>query len=162
MDVRPTGDRVREAWMNILQNDLPRARTLDLFAGSGALGLEALSRGASSVDFVETSAKSLTALRSNVERLASGEAVHVHRVDALQFIDNLQMGAYDVVFADPPYHMGLAARVVKGWLASHFASVLSVEHSVTEVLPEGGDTRRYGETAITFYREEQARNAISG
>ena len=162
MDVRPTGDRVREAWMNILQNDLPGARVLDLFAGSGALGLEALSRGASSVDFVETSAKSLTALRDNVERLSTGDAVRVHRADALHFIKNLEVGAYDVVFADPPYYQGLAGRVVEAWFAFHFGSVLSVEHSTTDPLPKYGDTRRYGDTAVTFYRGEQARNATIG
>ncbi len=138
--------------MNILQNDLPGARTLDLFAGSGALGLEALSRGARSVDFVETGARSLAALRGNVERLAAGDSAHVHSVDALHFIENLEACAYDIVFADPPYRLGLAGRVVERWLASHFASVLSVEHSSAEILPPGGDARRYGDTAVTFYR----------
>ena len=138
--------------MNILQNDLPGARALDLFAGSGALGLEALSRGASSVDFVETAARSLTALRGNVERLAAGDSAHVHRVDALHFIEKLEPDAYDIVFADPPYRLGLAKCVVESWVRSHFARVLSVEHSSAEMLPPGGDTRRYGDTAVTFYR----------
>lgn len=138
--------------MSILQNDLPGARTLDLYAGSGALGLEALSRGASSVDFVETGARSLSALRDNLERLTAGQAARVHRVDALRFIENLEQGAYDIVVADPPYRLGLAGRVVECWLVTHFATVLSVEHASNEMLPSGGDSRRYGDTTITFYR----------
>src|SRR5882672_11266297 len=80
--VRPTADRVREAWFSILAGDLPGANVLDLFAGSGALGLEALSRGAKSVDFVELSKPSLDTLRANVAALDAEERVHVHRADA--------------------------------------------------------------------------------
>ena len=72
-DVRPTLDRVREAWMSILQKEIPGSRVLDLFAGSGALGLEALSRGASHVEFIESGAKALTVLRRNIEVLDPGE-----------------------------------------------------------------------------------------
>src|ERR671924_2431477 len=85
--VPPTADRVREAWMSILQNDIPGARVLDLFAGSGALGLEALSRGAARVDFVELSGRSLRALRSNIDALGAASEATVHRGDALRFID---------------------------------------------------------------------------
>jgi len=70
--VRPTGDRVREAWMSIVNSWLPGARVLDLFSGSGALGLEALSRGADSIDFVELAPKSLSAITMNAERLGAG------------------------------------------------------------------------------------------
>ena len=151
--VRPTADRVREAWMSILQHDLPDARVLDLFAGSGALGLEALSRGAARAEFVEVGARSLRALRDNADALGAGEAAVIHRGDALRFIDGLGAGAFDVAFADPPYRLGLAERVVARWLAVPFADVLSVEHAADEPMPPGGDTRRYGDTAITFYRE---------
>lgn len=149
--VRPTADRVREAWMSILQRDLPDARVLDLFAGSGALGLEALSRGASHADFVEIGARSVAALRRNIEALDAGAQCIVHKTDALRFIESLMPGAYDIAFADPPYHHGLAARVAERWLAAPFAETLSVEHDVREVLP-GGDRRRYGDTCLTFFR----------
>ena len=149
--VRPTADRVREAWMSILQGDLPAARVLDLFAGSGALGLEALSRGAQSADFVEMHAASLATLRKNIELLQADD-VTVHRVDALKFIRQLDGESYDIAFADPPYRMGLAADVATRWLASPFSRVLSVEHESREAMPPGGDTRRYGDSAITFYR----------
>jgi 16S rRNA (guanine966-N2)-methyltransferase len=150
--VRPTADRVREAWMSILQADLPDARVLDLFAGSGALGLEALSRGAAYVDFVEVSARSLKALRENADALGAGSAAAIHRGDAMRYVDRLGPGAYDVAFADPPYALGLAERIARRWLEVPFAAVLGVEHSTREPMPAGGDTRRYGDTAITFYR----------
>jgi 16S rRNA (guanine966-N2)-methyltransferase len=138
--------------MSILQGELPGARVVDLFAGSGALGLEALSRGAARVEFVEVSAASLRALRANVGALGAGMAVVVHRGDALRFVSGVEAGAYDVAFADPPYGHGLAARLVELWLDVAFARVLSVEHGARDVMPGAGDTRRYGDTAITFYR----------
>lgn len=150
--VRPTADRVREAWMSILQHDLPGSRVLDLFAGSGALGLEALSRGAASVTFVEAHPASLRALGANIEALGAQGAAVVHRGDALRFAAALPAGAFDVAFADPPYRQELAARLVARWQAVPFAAVLSVEHAATEIFPAPGDTRRYGSTAITFYR----------
>jgi 16S rRNA (guanine966-N2)-methyltransferase len=150
--VRPTADRVREAWMSIVQLDIPGSRVLDLFAGSGALGLEALSRGAKHADFVELSQRSLTALRKNIETLGAEAGSTVHRADALRFVQALPAGAYDVAFADPPYRLGLAERLVEQWLNTPFAAVLGVEHGRREMLPEGGDTRRYGDTAITLYR----------
>jgi 16S rRNA (guanine966-N2)-methyltransferase len=153
--VRPTGDRVREAWMSIVNADLPDARVLDLFAGSGALGLEALSRGAAVVDFVELAAKSLAALRSNAESLGAGTTAVIHRSDALRFIERLDPHAYDVAFADPPYDLGLATKVAERWLDVPFADVLGIEHRVNEVLPGDGDRRRYGDTVITFFRSER-------
>ena len=89
--------------MSILQLDLPDARVLDLYAGSGALGLEALSRGAKSADFVEKDSKSLSALEENVKALGAGDLVTVHRKPALAFADGLGALDYDVAFADPPY-----------------------------------------------------------
>jgi 16S rRNA (guanine966-N2)-methyltransferase len=153
--VRPTLDRVREAWMSILQLDLPDARVLDLYAGSGALGLEALSRGARSADFVEKDPKSLRALAENVDALGAGDLVTVHRKPALAFADALEVLDYDVAFADPPYGGGDAVRLAERWMKLPFTRVLSIEHSATSVMPEGGVTRKYGSTAITFYRSEE-------
>jgi 16S rRNA (guanine966-N2)-methyltransferase len=149
--VRPTADRVREAWMSILAADLPGARVLDLFAGSGALGLEAISRGATSADFVEISPRSLAALRTNIDALGAGARAVVHRADALRFIDGLSADAYDVAFADPPYSTGHALRLASAFRTTPFARSLSIEHSADEILP-GGQTRRYGDTALTFLR----------
>jgi 16S rRNA (guanine966-N2)-methyltransferase len=151
--VRPTADRVREAWMSIVLPDLPGARVLDLFAGSGALGLEALSRGAEIAEFVEIAPKSLAALKANALALDAGEAAVIHRADALRFVASLQPHAFDVAFADPPYDVGLASRVAELWLATPFAAVLGIEHRSDEALPGSGDRRRYGDTAITIFRD---------
>jgi 16S rRNA (guanine966-N2)-methyltransferase len=150
--VRPTADRVREAWMSIVQPWLPDARVLDLFAGSGALGIEAVSRGAAHADLVEKAAPSLRVIDANLEALGAGDLVRVHRADALTFLKGLEPHAYDVAFADPPYDLGLAAQVAERWLEVPFADVLGVEHRAFEKMPEGGDKRRYGGTAVTFYR----------
>ncbi len=147
--VRPTADRVREAWMSILGEALEGARVLDLYAGSGALGLEALSRGAASADFVELGAGSLEALRANIAALGVADRVRVHRTDALRFAERLAPGAYDVAFADPPYAHEAAARLVALFRRTPFARILSVEHRADQRV-EGDETRRYGDTALTF------------
>jgi 16S rRNA (guanine966-N2)-methyltransferase len=150
-DTRPTTDRVREAWMSMLQPELPGSRVLDLFSGSGALGLEALSRGASYVTFVEKGAPALRALRANVEKLGAAADVEIIKGDALRFIENLEPLAYDLALADPPYASGLAPEVARLFLARRFAQQLWLEHAPKEALPEAADTRtkRYGDTAIT-------------
>ncbi|MEP7066554.1 MAG: 16S rRNA (guanine(966)-N(2))-methyltransferase RsmD [Gemmatimonadota bacterium] len=150
--VRPTADRVREAWMSILQNDLPDANVIDLFSGSGALGLEALSRGASHATFVESAAPSLASLRANIEQLGAESATTVHRMDALRFLATVNDHAYDVAFADPPYRKGFAARVAERWREGQFCRILALEHAADETMPGEADTRRYGDTALSFYR----------
>src|SRR6185503_15187487 len=115
--VRPTGDRVREAWMSIVNASLPDAKVLDLFAGSGALGLEALSRGAREAHFVENAARSLEVIAKNITALGAGERAIVHRADVLKFLEKLADDRFDVAFADPPYDKGLATAVAERWLA---------------------------------------------
>jgi 16S rRNA (guanine966-N2)-methyltransferase len=150
--VRPTADKIREAWMSIVSADLPGARVLDLFAGSGALGLEALSRGAETADFVELSPTSLRAIGANIERLGAADRAHVRRADALRFVESLAPGAYDVAFADPPYAHQSAVKVAERWLAVPFAELLGIEHASSTKMPAGSETRRYGSASITFYR----------
>jgi len=147
--VRPTGDRLREAWMSILQDAIPRARVVDLFAGSGALGLEAISRGAVSADFVELNPASLTALKQNIEAFQAQDRTTVHRGDAMRFAEKLAPGAYDIAFADPPYTIDYAERLVALFRQSPFARILSIEHRASTAL-SGDDTRRYGDSALTF------------
>jgi 16S rRNA (guanine966-N2)-methyltransferase len=150
--VRPTGDRVREAWMSIVHALLPDARVLDLCAGSGALGLECLSRGAAECDFVEQSPRVLKVLQSNIEALGGHPGSTVHRDEAVRFASRLPAGAYDLAFADPPYDAPTAQQLVECWMAVPFASVFAVEHSSAVALPAIGETRRYGSTALTFFR----------
>jgi 16S rRNA (guanine966-N2)-methyltransferase len=138
--------------MSIVMPDLPGARVLDLFAGSGALGLEALSRGAEVAEFVELAPKSLKTLKENVDSLGAGDAAVIHRADALRFVVSLEPQAFNVAFADPPYGLSLATRLAALWLEVPFATVLGIEHRVDEVLPGGGDRRKYGDTVVTLYR----------
>ena len=147
--VRPTADRVREAWFSIVGPRLPDAKVLDLFAGSGALGLEALSRGAESVTFVELATPSLNALRANIAALDVEERVRVQRGDALKFVAGVGPRSYDVAFADPPYTTDQAERLVAAFRANPFARLLGVEHAARVTLP-GDETRHYGNVALTF------------
>jgi len=147
---RPTTDRVREAWMAILGERLRGASVVDLFAGSGAMGLEALSRGAARCDFVELSAPSLAALGRNVQALEVEPAcVRIHRADALRFAARLEPLAFDVAFADPPYTTAHASRIAALFRERPFARILGVEHDVHEDVGSG-DHRRYGRTVLTF------------
>src|SRR3989442_15514188 len=147
--VRPTGDRVKEAWFSILQQSIPEARVLDLFAGSGALGFEALSRGAMAVDFVENHMASLAAIRDNAATLKVEDRVTIHRMDAVRFAERLQPAQYDLAFADPPYATDEAEQLAGIFRATPFAGILGIEHRPDLTLP-GDETRRYGDTAITF------------
>lgn len=147
--VRPTADRVREAWFSILQHWIPEARVLDLFAGSGALGFESLSRGAASVDFVEVHRASLAVLKANAVSLKVEDRVTIHRVDGLRFPERLHAGAYDVAFADPPYASDQAALLAATFRLTPFAKVFAIEHAADKQMT-GDDTRRYGDTAVTF------------
>jgi len=141
--------------MSVVKPWIHEARILDLFAGSGALGLEALSRGAAAADFVDSSPPSLAAIETNAAALGAGDAAVIHRIDALQFIARLDAHAYDLAFVDPPYDRGLASRVAEHWLAVPFADVIGIEHRHDEVLPGDGERRRYGDTVITLYGIER-------
>ena len=131
---------------------------LDLCAGSGALGLEALSRGAARAEFVELNTKSLRALRENIELLGAAATAIVHRGDAVRFAAALDPAAFDGAFADPPYGLGLAEAIAERWLKVPFATLLGVEHSTRDEMPHGGETRRYGDTALTFYGLDRGRD----
>jgi 16S rRNA (guanine966-N2)-methyltransferase len=151
--VRPTAEPVRAALLDMLAEDVKNARVLDLFAGTGALGLEAISRGARTADFVETRPASLHALRSNVIRLKLRERTRVYERDALPFAGALPEGRYDVAFVDPPYGSRMLDRVVDAWTACRFARLLVAEHERTHVLPPGGERWVFEDTdtAVTIY-----------
>ncbi len=150
--IRPTSERVREAWMNVLAPELDGATVLDLFAGTGALGLEALSRGARHATLVERSGRILRSLRANVAALEAEDFVTIVAADVFAYLDGLAPGAFDIALADPPYGQGLAERLVKVYRRSPFAGVLSVEHGLDDVpgSPPGARERRYGDTVVTF------------
>jgi 16S rRNA (guanine966-N2)-methyltransferase len=148
--VRPTAEEVRAAWLDALGLRLAGATVLDLFAGSGALGLEALSRGAVSVDFVENGPASLHALKANIAALRVPDQCRVFKKDALTFASSLPAGRYTIAFADPPYGSGVLDRLVELWSATPFATVLAVEHSADHELPGAGRRYLFDRTAITF------------
>ena len=128
---------------------------LDLCAGSGALGLEALSRGAVHADFVDASAESLRVVETNARTLGAAAMIGLHRADALAFAAALPVDAYDVAFADPPYRAAIASELALLWSRVPFARLLGVEHESGAKMPAGGRVRRYGMSAITFYERSQ-------
>ena len=150
--MRPTAEHVRAAMLDLLAADLPKARVLDLFAGTGALGLEALSRGALSADFVEFRPSSLHALRANIALLRMRERTRVFKRDAIPFAAALTPDSYDIAFVDPPYESRMLDRVIDTWRERGFSRILAVEHATTHELPKGSystHVRRYHGDAST-------------
>ena len=150
--VRPTAENVRDAWLRSLQPHLEAARILDLFAGSGALGLEALSRGAATADFVETRPASLHSLRANIAALRLRDRTRVFKRDALEFASRLEPDSYAIVFADPPYESRMLDRLIDLWRERGFSAILTVEHAAEHPLPAGGRRHLFDTTAVTTYR----------
>ncbi len=157
--LRPTSDRVREAVFSVLGADVEGARVLDLYAGTGALGLEALSRGAVRACLVERDRRVAAVLEANVESLGVHDAATIVRADALDYCRRMDdsTDVFDVVFCDPPYAASLEPvwRVLApaGW----WTRVCAIEHAAAaapRVAPLGRvlDTRRWGDTAVTFVR----------
>ena len=159
-DIRPTADRVRESIFDILASRLgpnfDGLRVLDLFAGTGAMGLEALSRGASTAVFVETGAEARGLIRDNIEAMGLGGVARLLRRDATALGDSGTMGTFDLVFVDPPYGQGLGEKVLSsaqagGWLAPDVLIVLEESRDAELELPEGfalEDRRAYGAAAV--------------
>ncbi|HEX6070026.1 MAG TPA: RsmD family RNA methyltransferase [Longimicrobiaceae bacterium] len=150
--VRPTAEAVRDAWLRSLQPHLEGARILDLFAGSGALGLEALSRGAATADFVETRPASLHSLRANIAALRLRDRTRVFKRDALEFASRLEPDSYAIAFADPPYESRMLDRVIDLWRERGFSAILTVEHAADHPLVPGGHRHLFDTTAVTTYR----------
>ncbi len=150
--VRPTSEHVRAALLDVLAPDLPDARVLDLFAGTGALGLEAISRGARSADFVETRPASLHALRANVASLRLRDRIRIFKRDAVPFAAALATDSYDIAFADPPYESRMLDLVLASWQARRFARILAIEHASSHDVPKGAYRRAFDDTVVTVYR----------
>ena len=111
-DVRPTSDKAKCALFNAIQFDIEAARVLDIFAGSGQLGIEALSRGAKSCDFVDISRETLAMVRQNLEKTGFLKNSRVITADALRFLSESDK-KYDIIIADPPYRKGLADQLIE-------------------------------------------------
>jgi 16S rRNA (guanine966-N2)-methyltransferase len=155
--VRPTAEPVRDALLALVAGRLAGARVADLFAGSGALGLEALSRGAASADFVENDPAALHALKANVAALRLARRARIFKRDAVRFADTLGVDAYDIAIADPPYGSRKLDRVLMRWHAAPFSRLLVLEHAIDYALPRPGRARRrVGDTMITLFEYDGA------
>ena len=158
--LRPTTDRVRESLFNVLMggkfgDPITGARVLDLFAGTGALGLEALSRGGECVTFVDDGRKAQSLIRENIRKTRSQSSAKLIARDATHLPEN-DGAPYDLIFLDPPYGKGLgstalAAASAGGWVAKD--ALIVWEENTPQIAPDGFDlldTRKYGDTHVTL------------
>ena len=161
-DVRPTSDRVRESLFNILSLKIYGARVLDLFSGSGALGLESLSRGAKEVVFNDYSKDSLSILKKNLAALkilVGGEEARVYNYDFSVCLETVK-GEFDLIFIDPPYRFDYGVAALKkisekGLLSDNGVAVYERDRPFEGEIEglEKYDERKYGKTYLTFFRK---------
>ncbi len=162
--VRPTSDRLREALFNILahahDDAADGARVIDLFAGTGALGIEAMSRGATFALFVDDSPEGRALIRENTEAFGLGGSTKIFRRDATKLGDMPPQDKFTLAFLDPPYGKGLAPLALQslrdgGWLADGALCIVEENSAAELIAPDGFetlDTREYGETKVMFLR----------
>jgi 16S rRNA (guanine966-N2)-methyltransferase len=161
--IRPTTDRVKESQFNILGGIFENARVLDLFAGTGSLGLEALSRGAKEVVFVEENRKSIEIIKKNLQKLKVIEPVQIVQKDVLKFLKGYSGAAFDVIFIDPPFTEEMADSVLlaaSGSAIFHENSILTIESGRREKVQDKyphlirEDVREFGDKFLSFYRPQ--------
>lgn len=162
MDTRPTTDKVKESIFNIIQFDIEGRRVLDLFAGTGQLGCEALSRGAAYVTFVDQSREAVRVVKENAALVADPDRFEVLQRDALGFVQS-RPGKYGLVFLDPPYRTGLMEKALEAIVGIDIVSehgIIVCETGLEEVLPtlpspyEMGREYRYGKIKLTLYHRK--------
>lgn len=160
-DVRPTADRVKEAVFSVLQFDIEGRAVLDLFAGSGQLGIEALSRGAALAVFIDAAEESVNLVKRNLQTVGLAENARVVRSDYASFLAHTA-DRFDIAFLDPPYHkeilekaLPMTARVMSGH------GVILCEHPAGAAMPDAAEDfllarqYRYGKTAVSVYRKRE-------
>lgn len=159
--IRPTTDRVKESLFNIIQSELPGSMVLDLFSGTGNLGIEALSRGAASVTFVESHPKSLEIIKKNLEKLKVTEPHQIHNKDVLRFLSLPHENPFDIIFADPPFTKQMAHGVLETISQSAVfgpQTLLAIESAKKERLEDDYgtvhrvDQRIFGDKILSFFR----------
>lgn len=161
-DVRPTTDRVKESVFNIINGYVMDSNVLDLFAGTGSLGIECLSRGANKCVFVDASKTSIEIVKSNIKKARVEADSEVMNVDCKSAIDKLKTRSesFDLIFMDPPYYENLFVSTLEKISDTKLLNedgIIVVEHDTTEKLPDNvGDlvkqkSRKYGNTTVTFY-----------
>ncbi len=159
--IRPTTDRVKESQFNIIQNNLDGARILDLFAGTGNLGIEAISRGAREVVFVEQNRKSIAIIEANIKKLKITEPYKIIAKDVIAFLESYAGEPFDVIFADPPFTEKMAHDVMVASAQSkiwHEGSLLTIESGRKEKIEEDYgtvsryDVREFGDKYLSFFK----------
>ena len=159
MKIRPTSDRVKESIFDTLRGEIEGKRVLDLFAGAGSLGIEALSGGALFVTFVDSSASSINVLKRNLENLNLRDRSSILHLDGLKALNKLE-SAYQIIFADPPYLKGFAQKIVDRLALSgvlETGGILILEHHKKESITYPEDKlillkeRKLGDTLISFF-----------
>ena len=159
--IRPTSDRVREALFNILAEQVAAAAVLDLFAGTGALGIESVSRGARMAVSIDNNSDAIRTIQKNISHLALETTMRLIKWDIARNLNCIRTTTpvYDLVFMDPPYERGLVAKALDNLHASQSVkpgAIIVVEHSPREALPaekaflEIADQRKYGKTLVSF------------
>jgi 16S rRNA (guanine966-N2)-methyltransferase len=164
--IRPTTDRVKESLFNIIASRLEDSRVLDLYSGTGSLGLEALSRGAKSVDMVEVNPRSIQIIRKNLGILRVEDEVRIHKDEAIRYLQKYAGQPYDVLLIDPPFPLKICEKTLEAVSSSAAAdksSIIIIEHSRHEPLSDAiktltrVDSRSYGDKLLAFY--EKGENA---
>lgn len=159
--IRPTTDRVKETLFNILQNQVEGARALDLFCGTGNLGIEALSRGAAEVLFVDLHPKSLAILKQNIEKLKVEEPHNILRKDVFSFLAGYQEEAFDLIFVDPPFTEAIAHDVMLKMGASKVfkeTTLIAIESGRREKIEDDYgplyryNHREYGDKILSLFK----------
>lgn len=157
---RPTTEKVKEAVFSAIQFEIEGRRVLDLFAGSGQMGIEALSRGAESAVFVDSNKNAISIVKQNVERTGFADKSQIVQMDSMGFL-NMNVRTYDVVFIDPPYSTGLLEKAlerVTDYVAE--GGIVICEYPFKDELPETVEglsvyrSYKYSKTAVTIYRKD--------
>jgi len=163
--IRPTTDRVKESMFNILVGDMEDARVLDLFSGTGSLGIEALSRGAKSLTMVEKNRKSVDIMRANIKKFAISEPIEIIQKDVISFLKTYSGPPFDVIFADPPFTEEMADEVMIAASNSsifHEHSLMTIESGRREkIVDDYGkifryDVREFGDKFLSFFKLKTA------
>lgn len=164
LDTRPTLDRVKEPLFSIINFDLPEAIVLDLFAGSGALGLEAISRGANKVTFCDKAKKAIDIINKNIEKLKAQDKVQVINKDYLVALESLKGQKFDIIFLDPPYETDFAEKAIQkiaecGLLSKDGKIIIETDRKEELIqnieridLFDIFDERKYGRVSLIFLR----------
>jgi 16S rRNA (guanine966-N2)-methyltransferase len=161
--IRPTTDRVKESLFNMIQGYVDGARVLDLFSGTGNLGLEALSRGASEVTFVEKNKKSIEILKKNISKLKIEEEFEIFQKDVLTYLSAYEGEPFDIIFADPPFTEAMAHDVMlkaKDSRVFHSETLFMIESARKEKILDDYETlarydhREFGDKVLSFFKKK--------